>query len=262
MPTFAAFFLAKSMMQAIMSDCVRSDQQFKTKHSVREVLQSERRHSCASLRLLRADAFGDSQQKSARPCRRIKYGDPGVTQPLGRKAIAQCAIKRTVHVSNDFDRREVDAEASARFRIKCLKEILVEIENRIVAALRDCENLGSKAVHGIAHHVETNADVLHDLFKAQHTQSRSHQGMFLRHVLPSVSPNELSRPFANKQQTESKRLSEGRRKELIEISRGVAACFRMGVKNVAEFLSYLEEGMPRIDSIVKLGQPIANDAAD
>ena len=86
--------------------------------------------------------------------------------------------------------------------------------------------------------------------------------MLFRHVLPGILSDSLPGSCSDKQQTECERLGEGCGEQLVKIARGIAACFRMGVENVAKFLPHLQEGVPRVGIGAQFCQPIANDAAN
>lgn len=147
-------------------------------------------------------------------------------------------------------------------RIEGLEKILIEIENGIAPIRPDGKNFRCEAVDGIAHHFEANSDVFDHLGQAQHAQCRPHQRMFLRHMLPCVCSDRLTRSLANQQQPECERLRESSGEQRIEIGGGISSSFRVSIENVPKLLPHLQKCVTRDAGLVQLSQSVAHDAAN
>lgn len=163
---------------------------------------------------------------------------------------------------HDLDRCVVNAVALARLRVEGLQEVFVKIEDWIPPARRCNKDFRREAVDRVAHHLEADADILHDLIEAQHAQSRPHQWMFLGHVLPGVRFHVSAGPLAHQQQPEGECLREGSREQSIEIGGGVTSSFGVGVEDVPELLPHLQKRVMRIAVFVEFSQPAPHDAAN
>ena len=86
---------------------------------------------------------------------------------------------------------------------------MVEIKYRIAPVTPDSENFRSEAVNRIAHNIEADADILHDLRLAQHAQRGLHQRVLFRHAPPGFRPGRLPSRLAHQQQPEGERLRKG-----------------------------------------------------
>lgn len=184
--------------------------------------------------------------------------------------VTQCAIQRAGHVSDDLHRRVIDAVLFPRLGIERLKEILVEIEDRVAPIGLDCKDFRREAVDSIAHHFEADANFAGDLGLAQDTKRRSHQRMLLGHMLPGVDADFLlllrhagpiGQRLAYQQQSKGQRLGKGRGEEDIEVGFRISASFRVSVEDVAERFTDQQQRVLIDIRCPKFRQPLLHDAA-
>src|SRR5215204_6031739 len=93
--------------------------------------------------------------------------DVGIAQASGFEINAQCPIKGSRHVAHYLDRCIIHTIPFAGFWIKCLKKILIEVENRVATVRSHFQYFGRKAIHCIPHYIEADTDILHDFLEAK-----------------------------------------------------------------------------------------------
>src|SRR5579885_380047 len=197
-----------------MRNGVGANEKLKSEQAGGERAQSPGNGARTYARLGRApDVLNDTQQERSRARCRIENCHLFACEPRRLKIIPQGTIERGNHIGHDLDGRVIDAVALPLGRVEDFQKVFIEIKDRVRFAGLACENGGLEAVHCVEHHIETRADVAHNLLLTEHAQRCAHERVFGRHMPPGFLINRLPACLAREQKSKGEGLSEGCREK-------------------------------------------------